>query len=216
MLAYLAHRPVAAERRSSPNLLLLVIAGHVAAVAVVMSVKMDLPKRIRDLPTQVHFLPSDPQPVEAPKPRLQSKPQPALSEPQPVIPIPADPSTNAPPSPPLPLPASPGPVGGSGGDTVRQPVPATPAVLLTGAEELKPPYPSSKLASGEEAVLKLRLTVGADGRVVAVEPLGRADPAFLNAARRHILAHWRYRPATSDGHDVAASLVVTLRFQLDE
>jgi protein TonB len=89
------------------------------------------------------------------------------------------------------------------------------AQLLTPAARLKPPYPQSKLLSEEEAVLKLRLTIGADGRVTAVEPAARADPAFLDAARRHILAHWRYRPASAGGRAVGSSVVITLRFQLD-
>ena len=37
-------------------------------------------------------------------------------------------------------------------------------------------------------MLRLRLTIDARGRVVAVEPVGRADRAFLAAARRHLLA----------------------------
>jgi protein TonB len=64
-------------------------------------------------------------------------------------------------------------------------------------------------------VLKLRLTIDPNGRVVAVEPLGRADSVFLQAARRHLLAHWRYKPAMEDGHAVTSTTVITLRFQLD-
>ena len=58
--------------------------------------------------------------------------------------------------------------------------------------------------------------IGERGRVTAVEPIGRAESAFLAAARRHIMAHWRYRPATSDGRGVATTLVITLRFRLDD
>jgi protein TonB len=64
-------------------------------------------------------------------------------------------------------------------------------------------------------VLKLRLTIDPNGRVVAVEPLNRADPVFLQAARRHLLAHWRYKPAMEDGRAVMSTTVITLRFQLD-
>ena len=70
-------------------------------------------------------------------------------------------------------------------------------------------------ASEEEAVLRLKLTIDERGRVIAVEPLGRADRAFLDSARRHLIAHWRYRPATEDGRAVSSSAVITLRFQLD-
>jgi protein TonB len=102
-----------------------------------------------------------------------------------------------PPLPPIPLPISSG------------------AQLLTAPSDLKPPYPQSKLLTGEEAALTLRLTVDDHGRVVAVEPVGRADPVFLAAARRHLLAHWRYKPAIDDGRAISSSIVVTLRFEID-
>ena len=72
------------------------------------------------------------------------------------------------------------------------------------------------MASDEEASLRLRLSIDARGRVVAVEPVGSADRAFLAAARRHLLAHWRYQPATEDGRAVASTTVITLRFELDD
>jgi len=52
--------------------------------------------------------------------------------------------------------------------------------------------------------------------VVAVDPVGRADAVFLAAARRHLIAHWRYKPAMENGRAVASTLVVSLRFELDE
>jgi len=87
--------------------------------------------------------------------------------------------------------------------------------FATPQSELKPPYPEAKALAGEEATLRLRLTIDAQGRVTAVDPVGTSDPAFLAAARKHILAHWRYQPATADGHAVPSSTVITLQFQLD-
>jgi protein TonB len=52
--------------------------------------------------------------------------------------------------------------------------------------------------------------------VTGVEAVGAADPVFLAAARRHLIAHWRYRPATEDGRPVATSTVITLRFELSD
>lgn len=220
MLAYSATRRPPVGRSSSPNSMLAIVAIHVAALAVLMSAKMDLPISPSKTPIEVEFIKPDPVPPEPPvdTPRRQPSPRPdsMVTVPDPLVPLPSDPM-------PLPLPtplpplgdALPGPSTSSAGDIVK-PIAATPAVLLTGQAELKPPYPASKLASGEEADLKLRLTVDERGRVTAVEPLGRADSAFLAAARRHIIAHWRYRPATSDGRGVATTLVVTLRFRLDD
>ena len=38
-----------------------------------------------------------------------------------------------------------------------------------------------------------------------MEPVGRTDRSFLEAARRHLIASWRYKPATEDGKAVASS-----------
>jgi protein TonB len=140
------------------------------------------------------------------------------------------------PLPPLPIPRDPqidrgptdlgggtltgGDVGGTGtgltpGDPIKLPPVRHDPRLITLSAELKPPYPASKLAAEEEATLSLRLTIDKNGRVILVEPLGRADPIFVAAARRHLLAHWRYAPATVDDQPVATTLNITLRFQLD-
>jgi periplasmic protein TonB len=216
MLAYAASRPVVAHRGSSPNAMLAIIAAHVAVIAVVMSAKMDLPRRVFDPPIVIRTIP-----IPAPPP------------PNAIKPTPQGPSTVYQPTPlrPLPIPydpiVQPGPVvfdpGTAAGPVIGPDV--TPALqlilvrrgaeLLTPAAELKPPYPESKLASGEEALLRLRLTIDERGRVVAVEPIGRADSTFLVAARRHLMARWRYRPASENGRAVTSTTVITLRFQLD-
>jgi len=61
----------------------------------------------------------------------------------------------------------------------------------------------------------LRLSIDERGRVVDVEPVGRADREFVEAARRHLMARWHYTPATDDGRAVASSLTITLRFMLE-
>jgi protein TonB len=86
---------------------------------------------------------------------------------------------------------------------------------VTPPQELRPPYPQAKLLAEEEATLRLRLAIDEQGRVVAVDPVGRADAIFLAAARRHLLAHWRYKPAMKDGRAVPSSITITLRFELD-
>lgn len=219
MLAYAANRPVPGRRQSSPNALLLVISAHVALVAVVMSAKMDLPSRIIDPPFKTFKFPV---PVDPPPP----------TEKHPIAhPLPAPIPT---PQPPIPLPkADRGPVVDTGpidtgpmvdgGDTIvsgtsnsiRLAAIRHEPQLLTPFSDLRPPYPASKLASEEEAVLTLRLTIDSNGRVVVVEPVGRADRVFVDAARRYMIARWRYSPATEDGRAVGSSLTVTMKFMLD-
>jgi periplasmic protein TonB len=218
MLAYAANAPRHAERRSSPNAMLIVIAAHVAAIAVLMSAKMDLPPRIFDPPTTVIDvpLPTTPPPPEPVRHPMPPQPGPTMTpQPTPVAP-PADPVVTA-----DPVRIDPGVL--TGGGTASVPVLPPPRLdpvklgpqLLTPASELKPPYPHDKLLSEEEALLKLRLTIDERGRVTAVDPIGRADPVFLKAARQYLLAHWRYRPASEDGRSVTSSTVVTLHFTLE-
>jgi protein TonB len=200
--------------------MLLIIGAHVALVAAVMSAKMDLPTRLREPPPTIFWVPApkDPPPIKKTTTTRLPPPTSSWTEPkQPPIQLPPlnPPSTD--PGPKL----SPGPdlTGGTGlspgiPKTIPSPVRSGP-LLLTPQSDLKPPYPASKLLNEEEAVLTLKLTIGADGRVIAVDAVGRADAVFLEAARRYVLARWRYKPALEDGHPVVSSTVVTLRFELD-
>jgi periplasmic protein TonB len=221
MLAYAPSRRRIAERPSSPNAMLLIACAHIAVIAAVMSAKMDLPRRLIDRPITVLPIPMAPEP-----------PPPTQSAAHPHRPI--QPTTVDHPNVPDPAPSpdqptfDPGPSSGtdvaSGGGssatiptfTPPKPLPINSGPeLLTPESQLRPPYPQSKLLSDEQATLHLRLTIDERGRVIAVDPVGSADPIFLAAARRHLLAHWRYKPAMEDGRAVATSIVVTLRFMLD-
>ena len=220
MLAYAAHRRRIAQRHSAPHLMLLIIAGHVALIAAVMSARMDLPERIFHPPTPVELIPlPEPPPPDKPQPKAQPKPTPSTVTRTPaIVPVPQ----------PRMIPLDPTPMPSLPGVAAVRPVPnpqpriaPIPAPVRVGprfatpAGAVRPPYPSSKIQTEEEALLRLRLSIDPRGRVIAVEPVGRADPTFLAAARRHLLAHWRYKPATEDGRAVASSTVITLRFELE-
>jgi len=222
MLAYAANnRP--AGRAGSPKALVLIVAGHAALLAAVMSAKMEV------------FVTSPPDPIDLIKVRTDPPPPPV--DPQPLPRDPVNPSTldRFPPVIPLspaipdvlvatgPITVDPGPIVGPEpvpvtlpfDPPVRQPVFRGPRIATSDAM-LKPPYPAGKQRDGEEATLRLRLSIDARGRVVAVDPVGAADPAFLEAARRHIIRSWRYRPATEDGTGVASTTVITLSFRLED
>jgi protein TonB len=217
MLAYAASRPKIGARHSSPNALLIVISVHVAALAALMSAKMDFPTHQSERPLIVDTInpPKPPPPDQKIKP--QQPHQQAITRPDTTVVIPLPDPLVADPTPQVPI------IDSWPGQSVDPPprpnpqplVVRTGARLLTPSSELKPPYPPSKLFAEEEATLRLRLTIDERGRVVAVEPVGRADSAFLDAARRYLIAHWRYRPASDGGRAIASSEVITLRFQLD-
>jgi protein TonB len=90
------------------------------------------------------------------------------------------------------------------------------ARFATPGNAIKPPYPLDKRRAEEEATLRLRLSIDVRGRVTAVDPIGPADASFLEAARRHILRAWRYKPATEDGQAVPSSTVINLSFRLED
>ena len=220
MLAY-APRPTA--RSGSPRTLFLVAAGHVVAIALALTIRSEFTPKAPGNPTDVIFIkpikPPPPPPADptAPRPPIQS----TLDLPPRIVPTPA------PLMPPLaeaPLVPNRDPVIGNAVEPTPLPLPqpAIPAIVrkaarfITPADQVRPPYPASKQRLGEEASLRLSLAIDASGRVTAVSPVGPADPAFLEAARRHIVRHWRYQPASEGGTAVASKIVVTLTFKLEE
>lgn len=214
----LAYAPRPDRRPFHPSLLLLIAGGHALALLAVMSARMNLPDRWTPERTDVTLVPLPPEPAPPPpEPRTRARPaEQRLDRPAPAV----DPLPDAGPvADPLPLP-DPGPMTGSGTDPAARPLPDLPIArtgphFVTPESAIRPPYPEAKRQLEEEAALRLRLSIDARGRVVAVEPVGRADPIFLEAARRHILRAWRYKPATEGGEAVASSTVVTLTFKLD-
>lgn len=218
VLAYATDRRRIAERHSSPQALLLIASAHIALIAVVMSARLDLPPRIFPRPTVVTAIPiPQPPPPEPVVHKTQSEAKSIIDQTPTVVPLPK--ATNDGPDKSLNPPKF-------GGEVIGLPPLGDPLPILdpvrvgprfaTPPAQIRPPYPPSKLAREEEAVLRLKLTIDASGRVVAVDPVGKADPAFLAAARRHLIAHWRYRPATEDGRAIDSATVITLRFELNE
>jgi protein TonB len=226
MLAYAANRPDPAGRHSSPNVMLFIVAVHIAAIAALMSAKMDVVRRIVDSPTTIYFAPPPPPPPPPPPTDSPTK-QPQRTQPNEWVSHPHTQVQTQPTKQPAvdlggTTSGDPGPILGPFTDPVPQqpmplplPVRVGPA-LLTPASALRPPYPESKLLNEEEADLRLKLTISPDGRVTAVDPIGRADSVFLDAARRYLMGHWHYRPATVDGRAVATTIVITLSFRLDD
>lgn len=215
MLAYAPRQNAMGLR---PATLGLIVAGHAGALALLLTARPDLIPTTPFTTTEVILI-EEAKPVPPPPPEPAAPTQPSNSEITIVDPI----------VPPLPAPGpsvdhlpqpipQPGPVIGSG--PTRTPVSLDPPIVRTGprfvtdGDAIRPPYPLAKREAGDEATLRLRLSIDERGRVVAVDPVGRADPAFLEAARRHILRVWRYQPAMEGAEAVASTTTITLKFEL--
>jgi periplasmic protein TonB len=210
----LAYAPRPERRRINSPALALIIGAHAIALVAVMSAKMEVIRRSLP-PTVVELIPNPPPPEPAKQPPQAPKPAPdtAFASPDPVVEPPPLPGPSVLP---LPQPPLPGPALGA------DPLPPEPLPIVrsgprfaTAEADIRPPYPDSKRELDQEAVLRLRLSIDERGRVVAVEPVGKADPVFLAAARRHILNAWRYKPAMEGDRAVPSSTVVSLEFRLD-
>jgi len=199
----------------------MIVGVHAAAIAAVMTAKMDLPGRIVEPPIKIDWIdpikPPPPKPMPQP-PRPRTPATSTVDQTPPTVPVsrPTDQPFDHAPGP------DSGPIVGPSVDPgpIVIPTPITQPVRIAARFAtpdwlVKPPYPADKQRLEEEATLQLRLTIDERGRVVAVEAVGSADPSFLKAARKHLMASWRYSPATEDGRPVASSTVITLRFQLE-
>ena len=212
----LGYAPRSAQKKLRPATLGLIVLGHAGLLALVMTARSGDAFKDPFIPTDIIFVPTPP-----PPPRIEPQPDPRPSRSRidtvdPIVPPLPSPGPTVYPDP-QPLP-QPGPAIGTG--TLPTPIPLDPPLIRTGPrfatadDAIRPPYPDSMLQSGSEASLRLRLGIDERGRVVSVEPVGRADPTFLAAARRQILRVWRYQPAMEGAKAVPSTTTITLKFEL--
>lgn len=116
-----------------------------------------------------------------------------------------------PPLPPLPL----------GGGTIFENPPIRIEPIFKGAvihpqyrSNLQPEYPPGLIRQEIEGSVTLRVLVGTDGRVKAIEPVRFDDEDFLKVTRVQALRKWRFLPATRDGVAVESWREMTVRFQI--
>lgn len=206
------------QKRASPSSLALVIALHVGVLGAVIMVKG--PQFVRDntRTTIIHIPLKEPPPPNDPPPPPETRQQPRqidmpptrillppISDPPPLQrlnPVRDDPPefTITPPPPPA--------------EPVRDPVRRDASVDPRFAHLLQPPYPTSEQRAERTGSVRLRVTIGADGRVKAVEMISATNEAFWEVARQQALSRWRFRPATLDGRPVESTKVMTIQFRL--
>jgi protein TonB len=94
------------------------------------------------------------------------------------------------------------------------PTPSTAIVSLMGTHTT-PPYPPLSRRLGEEGSVGLRILIADDGRVSDVEVTRSSGQQRLDdAAKQWVMANWRYRAATKDGHSVASETQAVVVFNL--
>ncbi len=223
------------QRTARPLSLGAVVLLHGAAIAAVLLVKGPGWIRVTDPPliiTDVKLKPPPP-PEPLPPPPDQLTPQvPTISRidvpprviPTPVPSIPVSGERTVVPSGPV-IGSNPNPV--SGTSAVREAVTAIPVrearppvrvdaqfdPRFAGAQQ--PPYPAVEQRNEREGSVRVRVTIGPDGRVTSVERVSATSEAFYQATQRHALSRWRFKPATVDGRPVQSSKVLSVQFRLD-
>ncbi|HEX5353074.1 MAG TPA: energy transducer TonB [Rhodanobacteraceae bacterium] len=79
-----------------------------------------------------------------------------------------------------------------------------------------PRYPTRAVAAGIEGTVVLKVLVDPDGKPVKVMVAHSSGSRLLDeAALRHVLATWRFHPATHDGRAIEAWALVPVRFNLN-
>jgi protein TonB len=214
------------QKRVRPGSAAFVIAMHGAALAALLLAKHEIETRAPDR-TRVDFIEERKDPPPPPPP-----------EPVRDLPRPQDPLVFTAPPTPLPRPG-PGPVADDppieptqidsthGEEEIRtppreperrpvaDPPPVRVEAQLDTRSQLQPPYPASEQRLQREGRVVLRVTIGANGRVVSASRVSATSDAFYRVTESHALARWRFRPATLGGRPVESQKTMTVQFRLE-
>jgi protein TonB len=94
-------------------------------------------------------------------------------------------------------------------------LPAPTPARSIASTHTTPPYPPLSRRLGEEGIVQLKVSVGADGKVAsAIIEKSSGSERLDAAAREWVASHWRYHPATRDGKAVASQTQVKVVFNL--
>jgi periplasmic protein TonB len=169
--------------------------------------------------TTIVNLPAPVPPPPPPKPDdIVPKPDKSLitAPPSPFPPIgpsPIDPVVD-----PLPTPTD--PVIGQDPPTVIESVPAVPPLITAKldpryAGTFQPDYPPYEQRNEIEGTARVRVLVGTDGRVKAVEDATTTSPGFFAETKRRALSKWRFKPAMRGDTAEESWVTITVRFELN-
>ena len=118
--------------------------------------------------------------------------------------------------------ASPGDLSGAGSGTTIETTIQLPPIFKPAqinprfTSALQPNYPPGMIREEREGVVTVRVLIGTDGRVKALEAIRADEAAFLEATRKQAVSKWRFLPATRDGAPIESWREMTVRFQLPD
>lgn len=168
------------------------------------------------------FTPEPPPPIDPPKDKVveqvRESPiyQPTVITPTLITPNTITTTTEPPLNPPLPVVGTPE----GTGEVVTPPPPPLPflaaAIDPRFAGAFQPEYPASELRGQREGKVTVRVRIGTDGRVTAVEQVRATSPAFFDATRRHAISRWRFKPATRGGKPEESWKTMNVTFVLTD
>lgn len=214
------HEARAMSLTLSASVVALAVAGIIFAAPAVVT------RIITNGPLITYSVPIPPEPRPLPKPEhaprhheAAPRPRPDQSaqiatriEPGPIF-VAGDPIASEP------LPG--GAANGTGGAAIADPPPvppvfAEPSVDPRYARDFQPPYPAEERRLGNAGLVQVRVLIGTDGRVKAIELVSSPGPAFFEVTRRQALGRWRFRPATRDGVPIERWRVMRVNFVLTD
>ena len=212
------------QKRASPASLAIVIALHGAALTALLLAKGPVVEWVKPRPTVIYDVPQPPPPAEI-EPKQQPEPRPEPPQHRSTIDF-VPPIVETPPRGPVveyvPLPPPALDLTPPGNVIIPEPPKADPPAPVRReaeidpryAQDLQPPYPASEERAEREGSVRIRITIGADGRVMAAERLSATSDSFWRATERQALSRWRFRPATVDGRPVESRKEMTVHFRL--
>ena len=213
------------QKRRSPASLAAVIGLHGAALAAVMiygtyTFVKENPQRLIAINITDPQIPP-PEPPPPPRPADQRTPRQtdqltvAPTSNPPVGPL-AGPVTPERPYQPPTTPEGPRIVIADATPVVPPPVRRAATVDPNYRDALQPPYPRDMETAGRNGSVQVRITIGTDGRVSAIEQISASNASFWRVTERQARSRWRFRPATVDGRPVVSTMMMTVTFRIPD
>jgi protein TonB len=196
------------QKRLSPSGMTVVVLLHGAALAALMTAKMDMP--IKEIFSPIHTypvpVPPPPPPHPVPPPPSGQTPDPRPTTTPPIFEHPFDHPTDFPPLPPSPPPPN---FGGAGtGPVVGPPPPPPPpppkfeparAKANLGSYVTDADYPDAAIRGEEQGTTRFRLSVGPNGRVTDCVVTGSSGSSSLDAATCRLMRSRAHFAPARDG-----------------